>query len=681
MKTKKLNTLCLAIITALSLPALASDTDEVMVVTASGFLQSLRNAPASITVITREELERKPVNNLADAVKGVEGVSIIGSETNTKDISIRGLAGDYTLILVDGKRQNSRESRPNGSGGFEAGFVPPIEAIERIEVIRGPMSSLYGSDAMGGVINIITRKVSDKWFVAAGADSTIQENADSGNIYNGNFYLSGPLIEKKLGFQVYGYGNYRPEDEIIGGHNKNDNKSITAKLAFTPTDNQEILLEAGRTVQKRESTPGDSIDAYTVRGGLKQPNPKTDTNNERNNWAITHTGQWGFGFSDISLYQEETRRTIQTHKQNASTGIWSSNFDTRKPEITNTVADAKLTLPLSSNTVTLGGQYQYSELRDDSATGRTTTKPAKMTAYQQSVFVEDELALTDNLTLTGGLRLDDHEQYGNYWNPRGYMVYHLTDEITLRGGVAKAFRAPTLREISPGYGTSTQGGAGVMYGNSDLKPETSTNQEIGIAYDHESGFNAALTLFNTDFKNKLSSYSVDSKDPITGLNLYTYDNVGEANIKGIEVATTVPLAKALKLNLNYTYLNSKRQSDDESFSSGESLKGQPLAQTPKHSANAKLTWSINDKLETYTHVIYTGEQIWAAQRNSHTGPRYRPALTTADVGGSYQINKNVLINLAVLNITDETGDDINTKGGNWIVEDGRRYWASVNVKF
>ncbi len=134
--------LAAAVIAAISsFNALAQEDSDKMIVSASGYSQQLRDAPASITVISKEQLQNKPVRDLADAVKDVEGVSIVGS-ANKQDINIRGLPGEYTLILVDGRRQNSRESRPNGSGGFEAGFMPPVEAIERIEVIRGSRSDV-----------------------------------------------------------------------------------------------------------------------------------------------------------------------------------------------------------------------------------------------------------------------------------------------------------------------------------------------------------------------------------------------------------------------------------------------------------------------------------------------------------------------------------------------------------
>lgn len=128
-----------------------------MVVTAAGFEQRVEDAPASITVIEGEELRPKSYRDLGDAVRDVEGATVNGG-ADEQYISIRGMPGDYTLILVDGKRQSARESRTNGNSGYEQSFVPPAATIERIEVVRGPMSSLYGSDAIGGVINVITRE-------------------------------------------------------------------------------------------------------------------------------------------------------------------------------------------------------------------------------------------------------------------------------------------------------------------------------------------------------------------------------------------------------------------------------------------------------------------------------------------------------------------------------------------
>ncbi|MGO2334591.1 TonB-dependent receptor domain-containing protein [Providencia sp.] len=673
--------LAAGVCTALSsFGATAAENSDTMVVSASGYSQQLRDAPASVTVITAEQLQNKPVRDLADAVKDVEGVSIVGA-ANKQDINIRGLPGEYTLILVDGRRQNSRESRPNGSGGFEAGFMPPVEAIERIEVIRGPMSSLYGSDAMGGVINIITKKVTNEWHGSLSTGAIVQENSDSGNSTDGNFYLSGPLMQDKLGLQLYGGGDYRQEDKITEGHNKKDNKSLTAKLTFTPWDNQTFLFEAGRTTQERTSTPGKSLAEYEIRGTSKKANTKTELHNDRNHLALTYKGDWDSFNTELSVYQEQTKRSTKSERQETKTSPLVYSYEPRVPEITNTVVDGKVVAFLPDNILSVGGQFQHAKLKDSSSTGKTTTENAKLSAEQYALFVENEFTATDDLILTGGLRLDHHETYGNHWNPRGYAVYYLTDEITIKGGVSQAFRAPTLREVSSGYGTSTEGGNGIIYGNPDLKPEKSLSEEISIAYNHESGFDASLTFFNTDFKNKLTSYYTGDADPITNLNLYTYDNVGKANIKGVEVATGIPLAQDWKLSLNYTYTDSERKSDDEKLSSGQSLKGYALDKTPKHLANAKLDWNYSEDLTLYTRAHYEGKQVWASQRNGYTAPRYRSGYTTMDVGATYQLLKNTKLNLAVLNIGNEKGPKIDKNGGNWDVEDGRRYWANVNFTF
>lgn len=174
------------------------------VVSASGFEQKITDAPASISVIGREELQKKRVR-IADALSDIEGVDVGGNagKTGGLNISIRGMESKYTLILIDGRRQNAAGNvTPNGFGETSTSFMPPVSAIERIEVIRGPMATLYGSDAMGGVINIITRKVNTEWGGSVTAETTLQEKSEFGDSRATNVYLSGPLIEDKLGLTV-----------------------------------------------------------------------------------------------------------------------------------------------------------------------------------------------------------------------------------------------------------------------------------------------------------------------------------------------------------------------------------------------------------------------------------------------------------------------------------------------
>jgi len=152
---------------ATSAPASAEEitTLDTLVVTASGHAQSVEAAPASVTVINRRQLDRQQYRDVTDALRSVPGLVVTGGGAGDRgaDVAMRGMPAQYTLILVDGKRVSSRETRPNGSAGFEQDWLPPLQAIERIEIIRGPMSTLYGSDAIGGVVNVITRKVTDTW--------------------------------------------------------------------------------------------------------------------------------------------------------------------------------------------------------------------------------------------------------------------------------------------------------------------------------------------------------------------------------------------------------------------------------------------------------------------------------------------------------------------------------------
>ena len=689
----KLSPISLALFSVFSTQTFAEETNTEalapIVVTAAGTSQDLKDAPASISIVNKEQLKQHPSNRLEEALQDIPGVNVSGSNVNKSDISIRGLPADYTLIMVDGRRQNTRESRPNGNGGFEGAFIPPVNAIERIEVVRGPMSSLYGSDAMGGVVNIITKNVTKEWTGSASVGFTTHDKSTFGNGHHGNFFVSGPLVQNKLGLQVYGGADYRPEDNIIGGSNRNKNRNINAKLSFTPTDKQTFILEGGRHLLEKQETPGKSLALTTTRGASVAQNQPGATHAIRNHWSLTHQADWDVISSELSLYQEKAKREVSTN------GV----VDSRKPEITNTVFDAKFMLPVANHFFVFGGQHQNAKLEDDSVTkvnrmtrtvnGKTQTrsvpvyKNTKNNVHQYAFFLEDEINFTDKFLLTLGTRLDHHQKFGTHWNPRAYAVYHIDDNFSVKGGIAKAFRAPSIRELSESYVTATEAGAGVIYGNPNLKPETSVNEEVSVVYNHDSGANATVTLFNTEFKNKLTSHYTGNPDPLTGAKLYKYSNVGRANIKGVEVSSHIPFDEHWNVDLSYTYQHSKRKSDEDISASGVSLRGLPLDNTPKHSASGKLNWIVNDRLSAYTRVAYKGKQIWANPRNGDNRNAYRTrgGYTTVDLGTTYKVNPNVSLNFAVLNIGNEIGERVDTNGGSWTVEDGRRFWTNLNITF
>ena len=187
--------------------AFAADDDyttlDTSVVSAAGYAQDTREAPASVSVITEKELATKPVMDLGSAIGDVPGVDISTNKMGAADISIRGFGSAYTLILVDGRKQNTSESMIGN--GFDPGriFMPPVGAIERIEVIRGPASTVWGSDAVGGVVNIITKKHPDKFTGSLSVERTQFDDDDSyGNRWGTSAYLGVPIKEDTASLQL-----------------------------------------------------------------------------------------------------------------------------------------------------------------------------------------------------------------------------------------------------------------------------------------------------------------------------------------------------------------------------------------------------------------------------------------------------------------------------------------------
>ena len=631
--------------------AVAQETPQLndIVVTASGFEQQISSAPASISVISREELERGYYQNVTDALRDVPGVVVTGGGRgdNGNDISIRGMPSQYSLILVDGRPINSRESRPNGDAGFEQDWLPPLQAIERIEVVRGPMSTLYGSDAIGGVINVITRKVADTWHGNIQLDTVLQEDSASGDSRQANFYLSGPLVADRLGLQLYGRTSERDEDDIENGYEEKSLQSLTARLSLAASDNHDFTAEAGITEQDRRSLVGRSGPVDGCRGGC------TDSIGEYTNThvAVTHSGRFDWGTSETFVQRERS--------ENQSRGI----------EIINTTAKTSALIPLGMHMVTVGASWEEESL-DDSSTNQISNRQT-IENSQWALFVEDEWMLTDAWALTGGLRLDDDDNYGSHLSPRLYSVWNMTPEWTLKGGVSTGYRSPNLREITPDWGQVSRGGN--IYGNPDLEPETSLNKEIALLYGNDAGLNGSLTLFHNDFEDKITRIACPTDICRDGANQFGSDptyrvNIDDAVTQGVEASLSAPLSDTLALTASYTFTDSEQKSGEYA--------GEPLTQLPRHQVSASLDWDVNARLSQWTKVTYRGEESQPT-----TGPSQSaivaPSYTFVDAGIGYQLNDSTTVNAGIYNLFDEriTYDEYG------YVDDGRRVWLGLNVAF
>ncbi|HHA1865095.1 TPA: ligand-gated channel protein [Enterobacter ludwigii] len=661
MTIPRVTLLAVAISAAMLSPlAHAADPDTV-VVTATGFEQKIQNAPASISVISKQQIEDKAYRDVTDALKDVPGVVVTGGGSSS-DISIRGMASQYTLFLVNGKRVSTRSTRPNSdNSGIEQGWLPPLESIERIEVIRGPMSSLYGSDAMGGVINIITKKVSNTkaWTGSLHGDATFQENHDSGDIFQTNAYASGPLIDGLLGAKVTGLLSRRAEDQILNGFNEQKMRNGGITLNFTPDEQNDFDLDFARELQDRNSTPGKSKATETCRGATCTPNSKSETRYEHTTYSLTHSGYYSDFNTTSYIQQEETNNPV------------------RKMRSYNTTFNNQNQIFLGDHTLTLGGQYRYEKLRDNGNQLEAADGLNKLTRWSWALFAEDEWAMTDSFTATGGLRMDKDQNYGTNWTPRGYGVWHLAEQWTLKGGVSAGYRAPDLRQSSANWGQATGGGRldGMIVGNPDLKPEKSLSEEIALLWDNNDSLNAGVTLFNTDFKNKITEVRRcnSSAYPACTIGGHAYDfvsdrvNVDKANMRGVESTFGWKITRDVNWTANYTYTESEQKSGQFS--------GKPLNKMPKHMFNTTVDWQATQDVGFWSRLNFRGKSSEYLSRTSMS--QGSPSYTQVDVGLRYNANKNLLVTAGVYNVLDkqidyETYDT---------VLDGRRYTVGMTYSF
>ncbi|WP_368296161.1 siderophore enterobactin receptor FepA, partial [Klebsiella pneumoniae] len=464
-----------------------SAAEETMVVTAAE--QNLQ-APGVSTITADEIRKRPPARDVSEIIRTMPGVNLTGNSTsgqrgNNRQIDIRGMGPENTLILIDGKPVTSRNSVRLGWRGErdtrgDTSWVPP-EIIERIEVIRGPAAARYGNGAAGGVVNIITKKTGDEWHGSWNTYMNAPEHKDEGSTKRTNFSLSGPL-GGDFSFRLFGNLDKTQADawDINQGHQsertgiyadtlpagregvKNKNIDGLVRWEFAPM--QSLEFEAGYSRQGNLYA-GDTQN--TNSNDLVKENYGKETNRlYRNTYSVTWNGAWDNGVTTSNWAQYERTRNSRKGEGLAggTEGIFNSNQFT-DIDLADVMLHSEVSIPfdyLVNQNLTLGSEWNQQRMKDNASntqalsggeipgydsTGRSPYSQAEIF----SLFAENNMELTDTTMLTPALRFDHHSIVGNNWSPSLNLSQGLWDDFTLKMGIARAYKAPSLYQTNPNY--------------------------------------------------------------------------------------------------------------------------------------------------------------------------------------------------------------------------------------
>lgn len=680
----RLKAITLAVLTAGGGQVLADDADaqsmmEVIVVSASGAEQFVAEAPASITVLTREELQREQITSLADALRGVQGINVNAldardGKTGNQSISLRGLPRDYTLVLIDGVRQNPAATvAPNSFSDSQSVFMPPIAAIERIEIIRGPMSTLYGADALGGVVNIITRKPGQEWTGSVNLSHTFQNHSEYGGKSLLEGYASGALGDERLTGQFFTrlYERSASHLEIPGttlsltdnrtmGQNPvaADAQTFGTRFQFDANSQHQLSLayyhnrqsynnDIGQMGRIRRDADGRLRDGYDTELGFK-----------RDQWVAEYRALLDFGVWHTQYAYDAMETTGRTIAENA--GYADRTGSARELKLSTQLLNSRLMIPVGDHTLTFGGQFLDPRFKDD-LIGST------ISSNRYSLYAQDEWQLTPSLAFTYGLRYESDQDIGSNTTPRAYLVWNLSDSLIIKGGYSQGYRIPMLEQKFDGVIGFGDGGSTPLFGNPDLKPETSDSYEISALYDN--GHNLALqaTLFRTELSDLIESG--------TGANSGVDLNVGEARLQGLELATQLQLTQQLSLNANYSWIDSeltKTQLDTHDPAQRIASKvADPFYSVPKQMLNVTLNYQVNDLWSLFAgsesrssafrprnfHEPMTGGSSQGAvaigNRDSNEVLGNFKGYTLMNLGTSYQFTPKVTLTAMLYNALDK----------------------------
>ena len=560
--------LCVATAT----PASADQNMDTMVVTATMTEQTVAEAPGSVEVITGQDMADQNALTVAEALETATGMVVSRESGRIEVPSIRGARSKHTLVLLDGRRLAF------GYNDMIDLRQIPTTMVERIEVVRGPASALYGSDALGGVVNIITKKAPSEWTAKLRGQYGGQVNGENQGFTVGGYVGGGTdrvhaLLATEANHQAGWDKNGDAPDDGFSA----DPAFLAARLAVDLTEMQ--TLTAGAEYMQNTHA-GDQV--YESRTRERQ------ADEERQGYFLQYDAQ----FADTQTLM--LRANHSGYEDEIGFTPYAASGERTTEQSTNQLEARYSALLLSDHMLTLGGEIRRDGL-DDTQAGVDTDEHVD----NYSVLVQDEYQIIDPLTLVVSLRYDNHSEFGDHLSPRASLVYAVMDNLRLKGSFGQGFRAPSLSEL---YVTSQrQKGKVVHEANENLQEEESTSYELGVEGEYEA-FHGGLTVFRTDIDNMIEA--VLDRTVGKGSNkvtYYTYDNIAEATVQGLEVQAGVKLPLGFSLDGNAIWL------DVDNKSGGEDIGGQP-----EFKAYAKLGYELPEyRIRANIHSSFVDRMTYA----------------------------------------------------------------------
>lgn len=610
-------------------------------VTATRTERRVDEVPASVSVITANDLRKQHIVKPQDALRNVEGVDFNTSTSlGSADVpQIRGIGGSFSgttsSVMVDGMATDSAVSSVAGRGGFN--FLAPQD-IERMEVVRGPASALYGSNVIGGVVNVIAKR----WSGEPGAEVNAEVGSHNARAIGLATGMANERFDVRLSAYDFHTDGYRAKAIDVNSRNWQDRK-LNLNGAVRPADDQEISFgfQQYRTNQPNfggltESSGKQEGDAYTV--GYRKD--------------IAGHGALKVNYRHLNL--------LQSWVDPGGMGIGN------RKSLSDTI-DSQVDLhPVENNVLILGASYQDADYKETDLEADWNTK---FTAKSTGIFIQDEHRF-GALGVTAGARYDhidlsqvlvnDAPKNGNssvenVVNPRLGARYHLTEATSVYASVGTAYlpASNNFKFVKP----ST-----TRVDNPDLKAETSTSYEVGMNSRWSTG-SVRAALFHTDYKDKITL----GTDSVSGLR--QWQNIAIVKVDGVELGYQGNLDESWQPYANYSYTRAR------DYATSGATGTQSTRMSP-HKINVGVTYAPSDTWFATLNARYADGRYF----NNLTEAQWADGYTQADVKLGYKLpvqGQKLEAFFAVNNLTDKKYEPFNKT--EW--SDGRTFTVGVSGKF